>query len=251
MDGVDEDGNGFVHNLHGWDLFDEDADPLDENGHGTLVATQIAGADGNGVGIAGVAPTAQVMPLGIFNDFGFTTVAGSSNLIRATTYAARNGSRVVNLSLGGPTFSRAERDQMVWLDRQDVLVVTAAGNGGADLIGDDNDLFPTYPASYDVPNILAVAALDRSGGLTSFSNFGSVSVDPRRAGSGHRGGGGLAERRLPGALSRAPPSGRRSSRVTPACPGRRSTTGSGTPGRRTARMRSGRSSTSPSRTRAS
>ncbi len=175
--GIDDDGNGFLDDVHGWDFFDEDADPSDENGHGTLVASQIAAPAGNGVGVAGVAPTARVMALRILDDFGFSRPASALDLIRATTYAAETGARVVNLSLGGGAFSRAELDQFVWLDTRGVLAVIAAGNGGSDGLGDDNDITPVYPASYDVPNIVSVAALDRSGRLTSFSNFGSDSVD--------------------------------------------------------------------------
>lgn len=175
--GIDDDANGFVDDLHGWDFFDEDADPSDENGHGTLVSSQIAAPAGNGIGIAGVAPTARIMALRILDDFGFSRPASALDLIRATTYAAENGARIVNLSLGGGAFSRAEFDQFVWLDANGILVAAAAGNGGRDGLGDDNDADPVYPASYDVPNIVAVAALDRSGKLASFSNYGAQSVD--------------------------------------------------------------------------
>ncbi len=175
--GIDDDGNGSIDDVHGWDFFDGDADPSDENGHGTLVASQIAAPADNGVGIAGVAPTARVMALRILDDFGFSRPASALDLIRATTYAAENGARIVNLSLGGGAFSQAERDQFVWLDTLGVLAAIAAGNGGRDGLGDDNDVTPVYPASYDVPNIVSVAALDRSGGLTSFSNFGMDTVD--------------------------------------------------------------------------
>ncbi len=175
--GIDDDANGFIDDVHGWDFFDEDADPSDENGHGTLVASQIAAPADNGVGIAGVAPTARIMALRILDDFGFSRPATALDLIRATTYAAENGARIVNLSLGGGAFSRSELDQFVWLDARGVLASVAAGNGGSDGLGDDNDAVPVYPASYDVPNIVSVAALDRSGRLASFSNFGAGSVD--------------------------------------------------------------------------
>lgn len=175
--GLDDDANGFVDDVHGWDFFDADADPSDENGHGTLVASQIAAASDDGIGIAGVAPTARIMALRILDDFGFSRPVAAMDLIRATSYAADNGARIVNLSLGGGAFSLFEREQFVWLDTQGVLVAAAAGNGGPDGRGDDNDVDPVYPASYDVPNILSVAALDRSGGLASFSNFGAEAVD--------------------------------------------------------------------------
>jgi len=175
--GLDDDQNGYVDDVHGWDFFDGDAEPFDENGHGTLVASQIAAAAGDGVGVVGVSPTAWIMGLRILNDFGFSRPVAAMDLIRATTYASREGAQVINLSLGGSAFQQAELDQFRWLDEQGILVVAAAGNGGLDGLGDDNDTAPIYPASYDVPGLLSIAALDRSGQLAFFSNFGANSVD--------------------------------------------------------------------------
>ena len=174
--GLDDDQNGFVDDVHGWDFFDGDAEPFDENGHGTLVASQIAAIESD-VGVVGVARTARIMALRILNDFGFSRPVAAMDLIRATTYASRQGARVVNLSLGGSGFLQAELEQFRWLDERGVLVVAAAGNGGGDGLGDDNDVDPVFPASYDVPGLLSVAAVDRSGQLASFSNFGLASVD--------------------------------------------------------------------------
>ena len=100
-----------------------------------------------------------------------------------TSYAAQNGARIINASFGGPISSSFESAQIDWLNTQGVLVAAAAGNGGSDFVGDDNDVTPTFPASYPQPNIVSVAAVDRSGKLTTFSNFGALSVDIAAPGS--------------------------------------------------------------------
>jgi len=178
VDGIDNDGNGYVDDRLGWDFFDNDALPLDENGHGTLVASQIAAEINNGIGGAGVAPEAQIMVLRILNDFSSGGAGSTANFLLSTTYATQEGAEIINYSAGRTgAFSQIERDQVAWLDTQGVLLVAAAGNGGADGVGDDNDVTPVYPAAYDPPNILAVAASNRSDDLADFSNFGTVTVD--------------------------------------------------------------------------
>lgn len=173
FNGIDDDGNGYVDDLFGWDFYDYGPVPLDENGHGTLVASVVAAERDNGELGVGVAPTARIMPLRAANDFGrFTSVF---NIIEASTYAAQNGARIVNMSFGGGPYSYFEELQMSWLFEQGLLVVAAAGNGGFDFLGDDNDLTPYYPASY--PTVLSVAAIDRTGQLSAFSNYGATSVD--------------------------------------------------------------------------
>ena len=177
--GVDDDNNGYIDDIVGWDFFDNDNLPLDENGHGTLVASQIVGVTNNGEGGVGVAPYAKVMALRVTDDFGslgFPSVS-VSNFLEATTYAAQNGAQIINASFGGPSYSSSSALQIIWLDEQSVLLVAAAGNGGADSRGDDNDFQSTYPASYSSDNVIAVAALDRRGDLAVFSNFGANSVD--------------------------------------------------------------------------
>lgn len=177
--GMDDDGNGYVDDVIGWDFFDSDNIPLDENGHGTLVASTIAASMDNGEGGVGVEPFAHVMALRALNDFGRGASGRTSiaNFIESSTYAARMGARIINASFGGAPFSPYESDQIDWLDSQGILLIAAAGNGGNDFQGDNNDLLPVYPASYPGSNIIAVAAVDRTGELAAFSNFGATSVD--------------------------------------------------------------------------
>ena len=175
-DGVDNDGNGFVDDLSGWDFVDSDNSALDENGHGTLVASIIGAAGENHEGVAGIAPTARIMALRVADDFG-RIVLSVSRFIASTTYAAQNGAVIVNASFGGYSHSAAESAQIDWLNEQGVLLIAASGNGGFDGMGDDNDATPHYPASYHQDNIISVAAIDRTGDLAAFSNYGSASVD--------------------------------------------------------------------------
>lgn len=186
-DGVDDDLNGFVDDRFGWDFFDDDRIPLDENGHGSLVASVVGAVWNDGVGVSGVAPNAKLMALRILDDFGAGGAGGVANFVAASTYAAEMGARIVNFSAGHQGSSGTERAQIEWLDAQGVLLVAAAGNGGSDAQGDDNDVLPLYPASYTLPNIVSVAALGRSGGLSTFSNFGSSSVDLAAPGEDIRG----------------------------------------------------------------
>ena len=170
--GVDDDGNGRVDDWQGWDFVSGDNDPADENGHGTHVAGTIGADRGNGLGVAGVVDGARLMPLRVLDAEGSGTVAG---LIQAYSYAAASGARVVNLSLGSGASSRAERDAIASFP--DVLFVAAAGNGGDDGIGDDNDASATFPCAYPLANVLCVAASDNNDLLAEFSNYGATSVD--------------------------------------------------------------------------
>ena len=159
--------------LPGHDYVGNDDDPSDENGHGTHVSGTIAAERGNGIGVAGVADNAaKVLPIRTLDANGSGSV---SNVILAYSYAFQHGAKVVNLSLGSTSSSRAERDAIAAFPT--MLFVAAAGNGGADGVGDDNDVVPTYPCAYVLPNVLCVAASDNRDQLASFSNYGATSVD--------------------------------------------------------------------------
>ncbi|MHA2428590.1 MAG: S8 family serine peptidase [Candidatus Hermodarchaeia archaeon] len=178
IDGVDNDQNGYIDDLFGWDFFDNRPLTLDENGHGTLVASIVAGEKNNGEGALGVSPNTLIMPLRVLNDFGRGAPGLSVvTFLLSTTYAAENGAKIINASFGGAPFSATELSQIQWLNQQGILIVAAAGNGGPDGLGDNNDTLPSYPASYDSANIISVAAIDRSSSLALFSNYGSTSVD--------------------------------------------------------------------------
>jgi len=167
-DGVDNDGNGFIDDTMGWDFAADDNDPMDENGHSTHVAGTIAAVGNNAQGVTGICWDGQIMALRAFDAEGNGTVA---DVIEAMGYARVKGAKVVNASYAGADFSQAEYDAISRLNDSGMLMVVAAGNEGA-----DNDRFPSYPAGYDLPNIIAVAATDRSDRLASFSNFGPATV---------------------------------------------------------------------------
>ena len=169
---VDDDANGLVDDVRGWDWVGADPDPNDLNGHGTHVAG-IAGARGNNAqGVAGMSWRTRMMALRALGADGSGTVA---NVVRAYQYAAARGARIVNASLGSPSFSRAERDAIA--AAPGVLFVVAAGNGGDDGFGDNNDSIPEYPCAYPLANVVCVASTTRRDQLSAFSNFGVTSVD--------------------------------------------------------------------------
>ena len=167
--GRDDDGNGLRDDVHGWDFVADDPRPADDHGHGTHVAGTLAARGGNGRGVAGVAWRAAIMPLRVLDDDALGKV---SDGIRAYRYAAAKGARVVNLSLGGDPFSRAERDAIAAAPR--TLFVIAAGNDGSD---NDDPRKARYPCSYPLANVVCVAASTSRDRLASFSNQGRSSVD--------------------------------------------------------------------------
>ncbi|MEZ5570163.1 MAG: S8 family peptidase [Halioglobus sp.] len=168
--GVDDDGNGFVDDVHGWNFLSDSADTRDTNGHGTIVAGIIGAAVDNGVGIAGVNPSARIMPLKVTNYLG----AGSSlDVAAAVVYAVNNGASVVNVSLGGPVYSPAEQIALEYAARKGVLVVVASGNAGSDTAG-------FWPAG--IADAFTVAAVDVEGRRAPYSNWGSA-VDIAAPGS--------------------------------------------------------------------
>jgi subtilisin family serine protease len=165
--GRDDDGNGRIDDVHGWDFVQSDAQPQDGNGHGTHVAGTIAARGNDATGVAGVSWSAALMPLRVLGDDGSGYV---SDAVSAYSYAARNGARVVNASLGGDSFSRAERDAIA--AAPNTLFVVAAGNDSS-----NDDVTPAYPCDYDLANVICVAASDRDDTLASFSNYGATNVD--------------------------------------------------------------------------
>ncbi|HUW12075.1 MAG TPA: S8 family peptidase [Anaerolineae bacterium] len=167
--GLDDDDNGYVDDVTGWDFCFGNNLPQDLHGHGTHVSGIAAARINNGLGVAGVAGEAAIMPLGIFHPQGFGTYA---DLIEAIIYATDNGARVINMSLGAVSYSRGEEAAVNYAWEHGVLLVAAAGNN-------DNDAMH-YPAQHD--NVLAVSAVTASDSRSSFSTYGDF-VDLSAPGS--------------------------------------------------------------------
>lgn len=173
--GVDDDGNGFIDDVHGYDFVNDDGDPFDDEGHGTHVAGTIGATGNNGVGVVGVSWDVSLMGLKFLDANGSGSTADA---VRAVNYATMMRSqfghsiRVTNNSWGGGGSSTALRDAIAAGAAADILFVAAAGNSGT-----DNDASPHYPSSYASDAVLAVAATDRNDALASFSCFGATSVD--------------------------------------------------------------------------
>ncbi|MBX3413494.1 MAG: S8 family serine peptidase [Pirellulales bacterium] len=173
--GIDDDNNGYIDDIHGWDFLNNDNDPFDDRGHGTHVAGTIAAVGNNNVGVTGVNWNAKIMALKFL---GANGKGGTVDAIEAINYAAMmkrdHGINVVvtNHSWGGGGFSSFLRDAMAASATQNILFVAAAGNDSS-----DTDLIPHYPSSYDLDSVISVAATTRTDALASFSNFGKVTVD--------------------------------------------------------------------------
>ncbi len=177
--GLDDDQNGFVDDIHGWNFRDNSPNVNDTGGHGTHVSGTIA-AEGNNASevssdadVVGVNWQASIMALKAFGTFG----ASTSDLIAATNYAtmmAGTGQnvRVINASYGGGFFSSQEAASIEAAGDAGILFVAAAGNDSS-----NTDSFAHYPSNYDVETLLSVAATTRSDTLADFSNYGAVTVD--------------------------------------------------------------------------
>ncbi len=167
--GIDDDGNGIVDDLHGADFVTGDGTPNDEAGHGTHVSGTIGAAANDGRGNVGVAPGAQLMALKFLDAQGGGNVGDA---IVAIDYAIKNGATVINASWGGAPFSQGLEDAILRANSAGAVFVSAAGNEST-----DNDSSPSYPAAYDLPNTVTVAATDNRNRLASFSNYGAGNVD--------------------------------------------------------------------------
>lgn len=163
-DGIDNDNNGYVDDIHGWDFYDNDSDPMDDNSHGTHCAGTIAGVGNNGTGVVGVSWNSKVAALKFIGALGGAT----SDAIEAINYATAMGFDLTNNSWGNTSYSQALSDAI----SAGGLFVAAAGNYAS-----DSDSTPFYPACYELDNIISVAATDSNDELASFSNYGATSVD--------------------------------------------------------------------------
>lgn len=165
--GIDDDGNGYVDDVYGYDFANSDADPMDGHGHGTHCAGVI-GASHDDFGIAGVMNNVQILPIKFLTDQGGGTLAAA---VQAIDYAVARGVDVMSNSWGGGPFTQSLFDAIEAANEAGIIFVAAAGNSNS-----DNDAKPSYPASYEVENVISVGALDGKGKRASFSNYGKKSV---------------------------------------------------------------------------
>jgi subtilisin family serine protease len=169
INGVDDDGNGYVDDIRGWDFVSNDNDPMDDNSHGSHTAGTVGAVGNNGVGVAGVCWNVKLMPLKFLNAGGSGSTADA---IEAVQYAAwfksggQNVVRITNNSWGGGNQSKSLKDA---INASGSLFVASAGNSGSS--------GKQYPAAYDLANVISVAATDHADGLASFSNYGTSWVD--------------------------------------------------------------------------
>jgi hypothetical protein len=173
--GVDDDGNGYVDDIHGWDFVSNDNSVYDgsSDDHGSHVAGTVAASINNATGVFGVCPTAKLISAKFLGNNGGTT----ANAIKAVNYLTdlkqRHGLRLVasNNSWGGGGYSQALANAIAAAGAANILFVAAAGNSAQNI-----DQTPSYPASYALDNLIAVAAVGSNGALASFSNYGANSV---------------------------------------------------------------------------
>ena len=169
--GVDDDHNGYIDDVHGWNFVSSNAKLADNHGHGTHIAGIIGAEANNGKGIVGIAPEVSIMVLKYFDPLS----PGSDNLkntIKSIHYAIENGAQIINYSGGGLEFSQEEHDAVDLARKKGILFVAAAGNERA-----NSDKIPYYPADYGLDNLISVTAFNPSQEVLSSSNWGVVSVD--------------------------------------------------------------------------
>jgi subtilisin family serine protease len=172
--GIDDDNNGYIDDVHGINALTGSGDPMDDNGHGTHVSGTIGAVGNNGVGVAGVNWKVQIMGLKFLGASGSGSLSGA---VVALNYAVMMKNRGVNVrvsnnSWGGGSFTQTLFDAIKRARDAGIIFVAAAGN-----LTNDNDANPSYPANYELSNIVTVAATDKDQNIATFSNYGAHSVD--------------------------------------------------------------------------
>ncbi len=184
----DDDGNGYVDDVTGWDFAGNNASTYDgtSDDHGTHVAGTIGGKGGNGLGVAGVCWNVKMIGLKFLGSSGGTTANAIKAIDYLTDLKTRHGLNIVasNNSWGGGGYSASLEAAIGRANTANILFVAAAGNGGSDGIGDNNDVVANYPSNYPNANVIAVAAITSAGARSSFSNYGATQVDIGAPGSG-------------------------------------------------------------------
>jgi subtilisin family serine protease len=172
---IDDDGNGFIDDIHGWDMNFNNSDVSDTAGHGTKMAGIIGALGNNEIGVVGVAPDVQILPIKAGTNgtiSGTAVIKGINYLIKLKTEYGINIC-AINASFGGYRISSIYRATIMAAGNVGVMVIAATGNDAS-----DNDLKPVDPASNnDLNNVISVAATDENDLLCSYSNYGNISVD--------------------------------------------------------------------------
>jgi subtilisin family serine protease len=172
--GIDDDNNGVVDDIYGYNAVDDSGDPFDDNGHGTHCAGTIGATGDNNEGVVGVNWKVKLMALKFLSGDGSGSL---NNALEAIDYALEMKKRGVNIrvlsnSWGGGDYSRALHDAIKAANDAGIIFVAAAGNSSL-----DTDKYPHYPSAYDVDNVVAVAAINNQDSLAGFSNYGAKTVD--------------------------------------------------------------------------
>jgi subtilisin family serine protease len=179
--GVDDDGNGLVDDVHGWDFENNDSSTFDGVGddHGTHVSGTIGAVRNNGIGVAGICGQISMLNAKFLGAAGGTTANAIKSIYYVTDLKTRHGLNLVatNNSWGGGGYSQALKDAIDDAGAANILFIAAAGNGNLLGIGQNTDKKPNYPSAYTSENIIAVAAINKKGAKAGFSNYGLVSVD--------------------------------------------------------------------------
>ena len=174
----DDDGDGYVDDVNGWNFVAGNNNVADDNDHGSHCAGIIGAVGNNYLGVSGICPVVRIMPVKIIDSEGYVT---SANVVAGMNYAVARGASITSNSYGGPGSSQAEKTAFNAALNAGVLVVTAAGN---DYPGVNVDVHPSYPGSYTYSNIINVAATGHNDILATFSDYGPVGVDLAAPGVG-------------------------------------------------------------------
>ncbi len=169
--GIDDDGNGFIDDVHGWNFVAQNNKLDDNHGHGTHIAGIIGAEAGNSKGISGISPQVSLMVLKYF-DPKVPNTDNLNNTIAAIKYAVKMGAHIINYSGGGTEYSQEEHDAVAEAEKKGILFVAAAGNERS-----NSDQNHYYPADYKLKNIISVTAIDPTTEVLSSSNYGVDTVD--------------------------------------------------------------------------
>jgi subtilisin family serine protease len=173
--GVDDDGNGYIDDIYGYDFCNDDSNPMDDHYHGTHCAGTVGAVGNNGQGVAGVCWDVRIMAIKFLDSGGS---GWTDDAIDCVEYATLMGANVMSNSWGGGSYNEGLKEAIDKAGQAGILFVAAAGNDSA-----NNDTYPHYPSSYTSANVIAVLSTDKYDEMSDFSNYGPVSVDLGAPGS--------------------------------------------------------------------